>query len=265
MDPNRETSLPVSRVRRRRYLRRRRATRLDLARSNSETTVRSSSALASPILTSPPTITIPLECNINTALLNSAQPGSVSGQPIGQSSSNTKEGSLPTTSCFDNQASGLSTPETIIEEPKTLSANPVRVLFKDQQQQLTNQQSTNIISSNTQSPPLSNLRSAVSTAQVANPIVNANRRLIERQIEAIQAADSHRWNFDFQNCQPLTQTGHRYLYNTPETLRNCRPLNDQNQSIATRLNSNPQQCRLPTSQGDACQHRSSDHEQQKDN
>lgn len=249
-DANRETPQPVSRLRRRRYTRRRRATRLNLARSNSETTVRSSSAMASFVTTI--TTTSPLDCNDNPVLLTAPQL-EATGQFVDQSSGNGVASPTATASSID-QTSSLSTPETIIEEPTTLSANPVRVLFKDQQ--LTNQ------SPSTQSQMSSSLRDPTSTAQVANPIVNANRRLIERQIEAIQMADSSRWNFDFQNCRPLTQTGHRYLHCTPETSRNCRPLNDQNQSVATRFHSNQQQCRLPANQGD-CQHRS-DHEQPKD-
>lgn len=260
MEANRGTPQPVSRIRCRRYLRRRRGRRLELARSNSETTVRSSSVAIAIPSTPTPTQTIttpsPLECNNNIALHIAPELESTD-QCHSQSSSN-EFISLPGTSCID-QTPSFSTPETIIEEPTTLSANPVRVLFRDQQQQLlSTNQSTNVQSDSTNS-----LRGLASAAQVeANPIVIANRRFIERQIEAIQMADSYRWNFDFQNCRPLAQTGHRYIHCTSQTLRNCRPLNDQNQSAATRFNSNQQQCRLPANQGD-CQQRS-DHKQQKD-
>lgn len=49
-------------------------------------------------------------------------------------------------------------------------------------------------------------------------IINANRQLIERQIEAIQASDSLRWNFDFRNGRPMQPFGgqngqqRRYVY-----------------------------------------------------
>jgi len=41
-------------------------------------------------------------------------------------------------------------------------------------------------------------------------VVEASRRLIERQIDAIREADSRRWNFDFSTCQPMHQPNHRY-------------------------------------------------------
>lgn len=63
--------------------------------------------------------------------------------------------------------------------------NPVRVLFGDRQ----------------------------GRQQQAVNIVDINRRLIERQIEAIQAADSRRWNFDFRNCRPLLQSDSQQLHN----------------------------------------------------
>jgi len=121
----------------------------------------------------------------------------------------------------------------------TSSVSAVRVLFRNQQLQC--QQVIHTSQSNG------------ARTRPAASIVSANRRLIERQIEAIQVADSRRWNFDFRNCRPLSQSGHRYVHCNDSSRLNCRPLNDQNQGAPNRFASR-QQWRSPT-RGGQCQHR----------
>ena len=56
-------------------------------------------------------------------------------------------------------------------------------------------------------------------------IVEASRRLIERQIETLQDADSRRWNFDFRNCRPMNQPDHRFY---GHRVQRCARLNRSN-------------------------------------
>lgn len=161
-----------------------------------------------------------------------------------------------------------------------IQANAVRVLFKNQQdkeQALPQQQQQLILSNHPEipanggnsqrgvqaqpvTPPAAPAVSRGSVGQLSRrlqaPIVSANRRLIERQIEAMQEADSRRWNFDFRACRPLDLADHRYFHlsdsrnsmnndnnnNITDTItnnnnsnNNCRPLGDQNAIIASRL------------------------------
>lgn len=140
----------------------------------------------------------------------------------------------------------------------TSTPSAVRALFRDQQQ---------VISSS------GTIRQPTQSAA----IVNANRRLIARQIEAIQMADSRRWNFDFRHCRPMNQSGHRYVHYDPTrppntsssqtTQRNCRPLNDQNQSATNNpVAGPPTRWRLPSAGGQAadCKQHRSDTKQQDD-
>lgn len=148
------------------------------------------------------------------------------------------------------------------------TSSVVRVLFRDQQEQQQQhpqeqQQRQNVIRGQSVSHT-SSIGLTVRPVNQSASIVEANRRLVERQIEAIQMADSTRWNFDFRNCRPMHLAGHRYVHcsvidstdaddnnnnndninnnnninhddNTNNnstnttTQRNCRPLNDQNQ------------------------------------
>lgn len=133
-----------------------------------------------------------------------------------------------------------------LESDFSQSVSAVRVLFRDQhplQRQQVNLNTNNPITGNrvSHSARLSRQLSASSTTA----IVDANRRLIERQIEAMQEADSRRWNFDFRNCRPLNQSGHRYMhYNEPA----LRPLGDQNQSVVARFDTHQQRWHIPTTQ-----------------
>lgn len=69
-------------------------------------------------------------------------------------------------------------------------------------------------------------------------VVEANRRLIERQIDAIREADGRRWNFDFSNCRPLNQSNHRYYGHQPQRClrsnRSERSNDDNNNEIIFR-------------------------------
>ena len=137
------------------------------------------------------------------------------------------------------------------------AAAAARILFRDQQLQLLR----NAIDNNNRPTLSSNNNGNVTVSRATRPInrspsiVEFNRRLIERQIEAIRMADSRRWNFDFRNCRPLNISGHRFVQcssldsvnnnsiNSGNSLhhhhatvppqaaqRNCRPLNDKNQT-----------------------------------
>lgn len=122
-------------------------------------------------------------------------------------------------------------PEPQSNNDVTSSVNAVRVLFRNRELQRLQRHQQQQQTSNPQSQTSSGRTQILNRAS----LVSANRRLIERQIEAIQAADSRRWNFDFRNCRPLARAGHRYVHiNQPA--RNCRPLSDQKQSAPTRFN-----------------------------
>lgn len=186
----------------------------------------------------------------------------------------------------------LSPPNTNTSNQGLLAshANAVRVLFKDhqdkeqelpphdlEQQQVIQvdydqgvaaaaaaptQQTTNTTNTSIRTTTGSGFLRPVNRVapQVQATIVSANRRLIERQIEAIQEADSRRWNFNFRACRPLGLADHRYQHLSPlepsntnrrnvvtsndnnnnnnDTVTNCRPLGDQN---ANRLTNNNHQ------------------------
>lgn len=174
-----------------------------------------------------------------------------------------------------NEVGSTSNTDDVIVTPQV---NAVRVLFKDQQdkeQALPQQnqlighqqqdladgtlpQQTTIIGGDRIVRPVNRV-----VPQLQATIVSANRQLIERQIEAIQEADSRRWNFDFRTCRPLDLTDHRYIHLSVDSRNinrnyfamnnddnnnndnnntdiNCRPLSDRNSNIASRLTSNHQ-------------------------
>lgn len=152
------------------------------------------------------------------------------------------------------------------------SVNAVRVLFQDQhhqQQQLLLQQRTNLGTLYGDRDNRAEAAREQQSSDVEHPrqppvsasVINLNRQLIERQLEAIQAADSERWNFDFRQSRPLRIEGHRYqVVQCPRP--SCRTLNersDQDTGIRFCQNQNNQQRRqhqerLPTGQGNDCKH-----------
>lgn len=107
--------------------------------------------------------------------------------------------------------------------PRSGSNSAVRVLFRDHQQQqvIGGQCSSGGTSHGHHSGQITgNTCNEVESSIEGDPgppfalslsVAEANRRLIERQIEAMRAADSRRWNFDFANCAPMNQPGHRYV------------------------------------------------------
>lgn len=123
-----------------------------------------------------------------------------------------------------------------------LSNPAVRILFREQQLQLLRQQVISGREARAASPSGTCTSSEQSQNQnrAAASIIEANRRLIERQIEAIREADSRRWNFDFRNCQPLIVTSGSNN-NTMNDDRNSNANNDNNNnnSPATTGSSSP--------------------------
>lgn len=124
------------------------------------------------------------------------------------------------------------------------SVNAVRVLFRDQSSTPLPSSGATTGTSELQNPP-----SNPPTLGLQPPLANVailNRRLIERRLEAIQAADSRRWNFDFRRCRPLRIEGHRYQDvqcppSGPQSAP-CRMVSEQDiQDTETRFSNQPQQ------------------------
>jgi hypothetical protein len=128
---------------------------------------------------------------------------------------------------------------------RPVSNSAVRVLFRDQQQQQRQQvvmsgrrasetsisidsgrHITGATFANSQHQHREPNRAAFVDRQRSISIAETSRRLIERQLEAMQEADSRRWNFDFRACRPMHQSGHRYvdcssnLIDDPQTTTN---------------------------------------------
>lgn len=104
-----------------------------------------------------------------------------------------------------------------------------RVSLPALQQQLSDPPSDEVLPS---PPPVQ--PQPTTQSPIVSPIVEANRRFIEKQIEAIQEADSRRWNFDFRNYRPLQQVGHRYIHSNtelPPPIRNCHPVTSNPQVV----------------------------------
>lgn len=156
------------------------------------------------------------------------------------------------------------------------SVNAVRVLFKDQNvQQVSSTQANHVtdLQPTTGDGEAQPADSAANQQSSTVSVINASRRLIERQIEAIQVADSRRWNFDFRNCRPLDTPGHRYSQfretaaqptrlTAASTIHTCRPLNDQTSSATNRFNNQTRW--QPTLRGADCHHHLSDQKQEDD-
>lgn len=155
------------------------------------------------------------------------------------------------------------------------SVNAVRVLFKDQNlEQVPSGHACRAANSQVATVDSNASAATPNQQQPSISVVSASRRLIERQIEAIQVADSHRWNFDFRNCRPLNAPGHRYTHfrdlasqparmSSADTLQSCRPLSDQTLSTTNRFN-NQARWRSPSRRADLRHHRLSDHKQEDD-
>lgn len=138
------------------------------------------------------------------------------------------------------------------------SVNAVRVLFRSSSGHQLSSATSALVNNNYSLNATSNNGHNLLRQHHQQSIVNANRRLIERQIEAVREIDSLRWNFDFRNCRPLGLAGHRYVHcnpvetttttttrddatvsqplqtNSAENITNnannrtCRPIHDQN-------------------------------------
>lgn len=187
------------------------------------------------------------------------------------------QSSQPTSITSDELQVQTITPTT---SSQSASVNPVRVLFQDQQQTqlhphqqeelqlLVGQQTSSDEGDIIRAWPNEQLPSDTEPpSQAPGPIsvINLNRQLIERQLEAMQAADSQRWNFDFRQNRPLRIEGHRYQ--VVQCIRpNRNTLNERNNqqtNMGTRSNDYQQQQqqrqqqqqqwqRLSTGQGSDC-------------
>lgn len=216
-----------------------------LSQSNFETTVRETPASSSsiPSTTSPTatTATTNTECNTNPnqeekphqSISDTSEEDKNERPPENVISSTSNQPPIQQLAPIAPDLASL--PPASSDVSHNWPGAAVRILFKDehdhqlQQQQVDQNDSVSLVT------PVNRSSSS---------IVSANRRLIERQIEALQAADSRRWNFNFRECRPLAQAGHRYVHcmgnnSISSTPRTCRmPLNDQNQSQDTRFDNN---------------------------
>lgn len=172
--------------------------------------------LPEPDSSKPDTTSIP-ECNISKSPNENPEPSEPSAQRprlTGEEVSVLAETqrsrtpdagvSAPTTPVIANN---LGRPLTFVTSTDaSCSTNAVRVLFRDRgREQVSINQASQLISQ--AAADGESVAGAPVTRRPSNSVVNANRRLIERQIEAIQVADSRRWNFDFRNCRPLYEPG----------------------------------------------------------
>lgn len=137
-------------------------------------------------------------------------------------------------------------------------ASAVRILFshnQDQRRRSLDQQTANLTdqaataataptaTEQSSRPNLSAAHRILLRQRSVPSIVNANRRLIERQIEEIQSNDGRRWNFDFRNCRPLAVSGHRYVYDLNQQINapqrdQCRPASEQPSDTCNRVSCN---------------------------
>lgn len=174
---------------------------------------------------------------------------------------------------------------TIPRQNQPASINPVRVLFQHQDQEH-HQQEQEQEQEPQPNPQQEGQQQTISCrlsdsddyartrpdepsiqASVSTSVIDLNRQLIERQLEAMQAADSQRWNFDFRLNRPLGIEGHRYqVVQFPRP--NRRTLSEQNihqTNTGTRFNQQQHQQaqqhqhqqrhqwrRLSTDQGSDC-------------